>query len=419
MFKADEQLKSIESLKNIIEKAKTSASLIKVEKTEKEINDVKLDILTKIDGLKSQVNSAGKNKGICPIIKKECNSIAFTQKQVEKFSSEITNYQNNINDLNKELQNIADLKETENVIYKKRTQLKAIIDNKLNKEDLLKKQTETTKLLKNKTDDLQELNIDLLNNKKEEISEVLQNFETKTKILQDKINKFDVRIQQSKNAKEKIDKLVLANESLKKELSLLNYTTYMFSKKGIPSGEIEDAFGEIEDKINYCLENLNAGLNISFSADKETNEKEPICQCGHEFEKGFKGKDCPECATPRQYKRREEINFSVVEGDREQNFDLDSGGGQQIICYAVKIALTYFKRRMSKCRLNMLFLDEIDSALDPYLANQVISSVTNFLTEKLGFKQILMVSHKEQIKNSMPYMIKVTRHETYSTARFV
>ena len=388
-------------------------------RTIKQVSDLISIAQSKISLLNVQVASANKNKGTCPIIKKECSSISFTAKQVVDFKLEIETNNLEIEALEAEIERIDGLNELRSSLEKANARLSALNENKKDldtiKEKIVKENTEL-KNFRIKFETLKTADYETaLYNLDEKISTLSEKVET----AQTKINKFDVRIQQSKNAKTKIDKLVSENEILKKELSLLNHTCFMFSKKGIPSGEIENAFGEIEEKINYCLENLNAGLSISFAADKETTEKEPLCSCGHEFEKGFRGKECPECGEARMFKRSSEINFSVVEGDKEQSFDLDSGGGKQLICYAVKIALTYFKRRMNKCKLNMLFLDEIDSALDPYLANQIISSVTNFLTKKLGFKQILMVSHKEQIKDSMPHLIKVVKHDTYSTARFV
>lgn len=422
----EKKMSDIEDATEDLERCKVNltAVLKKIKETDSvremsEISNNKARLLSKIELTKSKITSASKNAGICPIIKKECDSIKFSRDEVDEMKSEISALNKSIEELDNEA-NMSDvrrekiaekerLKDKINSLSKKAVGIDRVISD-------IEKETDLLSANKNK---LNELNVNELSEKQENIEDKIARLEHLINSIQRDVNKLDARIQSAKQAKEKIDRISNDNEKLRDELSLLNYTCYMFSKKGIPAVEIENAFGEIEEKINYCLEQLNAGLTISFSADKETTEKEPICSCGFEFPKGFKGKDCTDCGMPRQFKRKEEINFTVVEGDKEQSFELDSGGGRQIIAYAVKIALTYFKRRMNKCRLNMLFLDEIDSALDPYLADQIVSSVTNFLTKKLGFKQIIMVSHKEQIKNSMNHMIKVTKYEKHSTARFV
>jgi DNA repair exonuclease SbcCD ATPase subunit len=77
------------------------------------------------------------------------------------------------------------------------------------------------------------------------------------------------------------------------------------------------------------------------------------------------------------------------------------------------------KRQQSMCKLNMLFLDEVDTALDSHLAAQITNSITNVLTKKLGYAQILMVSHKEEVKNAVPHILKVTRKKTRSVVEFV
>ena len=120
----------------------------------------------------------------------------------------------------------------------------------------------------------------------------------------------------------------------------------------------------------------------------------------------------------RMKQRKDEISLKIIENGVEADFDGDSGGGKTILSYAIRIALTMLKRRQNKTRLNMLFLDEVDSALDAHLAASVIDSITKTLTKKLGYDQILLVSHKEEIKNAVPHILKVTRHPEYSVAEF-
>ncbi len=192
----------------------------------------------------------------------------------------------------------------------------------------------------------------------------------------------------------------------------------MFSKSGIPSHEVENAFQVIEDDCNMLLNELDHGINIVFSPDKELAKWEPICHCGFKFYKNYKKSCCEDCNSPREKQRKEEMSLNIIENGEEVSFDLDSGGGQLLAAFVVRIALTMYKRRQNKCKLDVLFLDEVDSALDVHNATAITNAITRVLTKRLGFAQVFMISHKPEIKHSVPHILKVTRHGTYSTVEF-
>jgi hypothetical protein len=211
---------------------------------------------------------------------------------------------------------------------------------------------------------------------------------------------FTQKIETAKENLEKIQKLEDLNKKLRLRLENMLFVQRMFSKNGIPSAEIENAFQEVEDDINYNLKELQSGLTLMFSPDKELTKWEEICTCGFRFPKGYRKKDCEECGAERQKARKEELSLKILENGVESDFEGDSGGGKTIISFCVRIALTMLKRRQNKCKLNMLFLDEVDSALDSHLAGTITNSITKHLTRKLGYEQIIMVSHKKRFKRN-------------------
>ena len=134
----------------------------------------------------------------------------------------------------------------------------------------------------------------------------------------------------------------------------------MFSKYGIPSDEVDNSLGTIQDKVNMILKLSGLDLSMHFSPDKEIGGKEPVCICGHHFVKGHRG-DCPDCGMERQNKRKTEMNIKILENGKERKFKMDSGGGKTLIAFAVRIAINLIKREQGKMKLNMLFLDEVDA----------------------------------------------------------
>lgn len=392
--------------------------------------DVSLDekvVSEKIDSLKSRKNEISNtlkvakenSSGVCPLLKSSCDRLKADPKELERLQTEQTGIVGQL----KILEGIAANHHTKRTllnqldIQKERGQ--RMKDKIAKKPELEKRLEEIVPEMNKLHEKFADLNVIDLQSKRTEIMNQVSELNKTIKNNSNQIVDHEVRISEARKAKEKIDTVVTANIELQQKLTNLNYVCFMFSKNGIPALEIENSFQEIEDNINWILDEILTGVSVTFSPDKALKSMEPVCTCGFQFPKGFRGGACPECDTPRQKQRKEEITFKVLENGIEQDFEMDSGGGKQIISYAVRIALTMLKRGQRKCNLNMLFLDEVDSALDPYLAGQVIGSITNFLTKKLGYQQVILVSHKEQIKSSVPYIIKATKHENYSTARFV
>lgn len=377
------------------------------------------EYLEKQSSIVAKIKSSEKNKGVCPILNSSCSSISYTKEQIEQLKKELEDIDLKINLTSTDKFRASSKKQIEHDIEV--ITLKAKSFNQKAKElpELEEKHSKKVKEKNVLKEEISSMNIQSLISESNEIKSEMRLLKEKIKEKENKVFDMELRLAEALKAKTKIDTVIEENQKLQNELSLLNYCSFMFGKNGIPSAEIENAFQEVEDNINYILEKLAVGVSISFSPDKEIKALEPMCSCGFSFPKGFRGAKCPECDTPRQKQRREEINFRIIENGIESDFEGDSGGGKQVVSYAVRIALTMLKRSQRKCNLNMLFLDEVDSALDPFLAKQIISSVTNFLTKELGYQQIILVSHKEEIKNSVPYMLKVTKHENHSTASFV
>ena len=355
---------------------------------------------------------------MCPIINEECDRISCTDKMLEEKEEQLTDVKTKINNIKEKIDFVEEYYELEKEnsdlaekIEKYNDELQNFVTGG-NKEELEKKLKRYTNSLSDKVTEEME---DRLYEEKSKLSEI----ENKIGLLNTKIGTLTEKINSSKEDLERIEDLEIKNEKYRKRLESLLYIQRMFSKNGIPSAEIENAFQEVEDDINFILKELKFGATVLFSPDKELNKWEPVCDCGFRFPKGYRKTDCEECGSPRLKARKEELSLKIIENGEESDFEGDSGGGKTIISYAVRIALTMLKRRQSKIKLNMLFLDEVDSALDAHLASTITDNITKLLTKKLGYEQIIMVSHKKEIQNAVPHIIRVTKHDDYSTARFI
>jgi len=364
-----------------------------------------------IDKIKTNKN------GFCPILKEECDKVEFKKSDIKTLESELLEIKRVIKEGEKSLKRYDKVDNALDDIDYNDREIKRI------KKEISETKIEDTRpeiqLKINKLQDILEINSDDIEEKIEKLNDELDDISLDNREFDQKLGGLKVRKKRATEAIKKIDEVAEKNIKLKRIMGDLRFIAGMFSKNGIVANEIENAFQEIEDDCNMLLKELGHNLTLLFSPDKELSKNEPICGCGYVFEKGHRGKECPLCNNLRMKQRKDEISLKIIENGIEKDFSMDSGGGKVIISYVVRIALTMYKRRQNNFRLNMLFLDEVDSALDSHLASGIINSVTRVLVQKLGYSQILMVSHKEEIKNSVPNILRVTRFENHSEASFI
>lgn len=400
-----------EEIESLTEKYKEEPSTVTYEKNKNILNNELITVIEKLEAAKN-------GNGICPILKTNCESISFSNEEIEKISSR----KKALESLIKEYDDTIKKVKAEKVEYDRIAVKTARMDALREKLKLIPKTD--SEPISTELENLQNLNakktLDYNNQEISILEDEIFDVQNNLKHLNKKVGEFEHRIESAKNALEKINEVDNRNEVLRSELEDLNYLCMMFGKNGIPADEIENAFQEIEDDINFLLKEMNSGLSVIFQSDKELTKWESACSCGFVFPKGYRKSECEECDSPRRKQRADEISLKVIEDGQDANFENDSGGGKTIISFAVRIALTLMKRKQNKSKLDVLFLDEIDGPLDPFFVNQIISSITRVLTKVLGFKQIFIISHREQLRDMVPEIIQVTRCEdNSSTVRFL
>jgi DNA repair exonuclease SbcCD ATPase subunit len=208
------------------------------------------------------------------------------------------------------------------------------------------------------------------------------------------------------------------SESLR-ELGAWQYCIYMFGDRGIPNEFIKNAFDSLESDVNYLLGRMETGLSVEFKPYRESRTKEKHCiACGKEF--GSREKECKDCGETRQRKRIEQLVLNIHDANEGtvSDFSLDSGGGQVLISFAVRLALLLFKIRQGRCQTMPIVLDEIVGMLDPVNRAAIVDVVLNILIDEYDIRQVYWVSHVADTLENIENVIAVTRYGNHSIAEW-
>lgn len=360
------------------------------------------------------------NNGLCPILKESCSLIKIDKKQLLGLKKELG--------IRKE--KYAKLLETirlnDPTIVKERINvlngiLVGLQKNVVNPKEIKKEIALNEKEISSCT-----ISTNKIGKRIDNINEELLPIEEKLEKVTDDLNEANIEISNKENiikrfneSSKKIKIIKKENELLRRDLEDERVLLVMFSKQGIPASEIENAFQDIEDTINYLLTDIEPSLSVGFSPDKELSKKAVSCNCGFIFPKGYRKNDCEKCGTQRTNQRKDEMSLKVYDNGVEAKFEGDSGGGKTLISFCVRVAISILKRTQNKCRLDIMFLDELDSSLDDHFAQSILNKISRTLMDKLKIKQVFMISHNPEIKSTVPHVLMVTRFKDYAKAKFL
>jgi DNA repair exonuclease SbcCD ATPase subunit len=175
----------------------------------------------------------------------------------------------------------------------------------------------------------------------------------------------------------------------------LAWAAYAFGATGIPSRELENAFGVAEDAMNRVLSDLGAPTQLRFSPARELKDWEPGClACGFVYPKGERKHVCHECGVPRRKRRRDELRLEVLDGEYESAFELDSGGGQVLLSLGTRLGLATLPGASRRVRCEHAVIDEPDGALDPPNRTALHRLLAGRLPD-LGIRQALLITHAD------------------------
>ncbi len=153
-----------------------------------------------------------------------------------------------------------------------------------------------------------------------------------------------------------------------------------FGKKGIQALIIENAIPELEDEANALLARMtDNGMQVRFLTTRagKTTKSEI-----------------------------ETLDISITDDAGPRPYELFSGGEAFRVNFAVRIALSRLLARRSGARLQTLILDEGFGTQDGKGREKLVDAIDAI---KGDFEKILVITHVEELKDSFPQRIEVSK----------
>lgn len=222
------------------------------------------------------------------------------------------------------------------------------------------------------------------------------------------------RLEKARGAKAALEGAEARLERLGVQARRWQLVRYLCGKNGVPASIIERELEQVEDSCNWVLTRLGYAKRVRFSGSRELRSMESVCPvCGSEH---WYAQRCCDCSTPRPRCRKEELTVTVLDGEVERPFALESGGAQVLQSFAVRLGAGLFRSRMTGVPMRMVMLDEVFAHLDAENRQRLITLVIDKLGAEFGLRQQLVVSHHEDVSNSVDNLLVVERYHGSSRA---
>lgn len=242
--------------------------------------------------------------------------------------------------------------------------------------------------------------------------------------INDDISKKDMAIgcllEKEKDQVRKTERInELKQEISKNEQDLSRYSVIKraVGKEGVPLGIMSAELSNLETRCNWVLEQLEHQKMIQFSPCRELAEWEKICrECGSD--KFAKGK-CAKCGQDRTHKLRHEPSVNIISSGFSRPFELESGGSKVLISFAVRLACSLFLSSMTGIKVKMIILDEIFAMLDHENRHKLMRLVIGKLKDVFGIRQQFVVSHHNDIVETIKDLVFVEKINGKKYARFI
>lgn len=313
--------------------------------------------------------------------KKYCVEIRQTLEELEKDLFDITYDPVLHKEIKKNIDNFQYFESEKKLLSEKinQKQLLTTAINKIN-EKIINSNQEITRL----QDELNQITVDdnelgkiqdeiaranaLIETKKEEREQLVINHAKLNQNLAN-FNALDVELAQK----------IKENEALGYEEKLLQKSSEIFSKNGIPAFIIENALPEIEIKANSILDIISDGkLQVFFKV----------------FSVNKKGIS------------RETLDIEISNEGNIRTYELFSGGEKFKVDIAIRIAISYILANHSGVELSVLFIDEGFGTQDNESVLRFVECINRI---KDDFKKIVVITHMEELKDYFENNIHIVK----------
>jgi DNA repair protein SbcC/Rad50 len=163
------------------------------------------------------------------------------------------------------------------------------------------------------------------------------------------------------------------------EVALLEDLREAFGKRGVPAMIIETAVPELERYANELLTQVSDGrLNVRIETQRETKTGDV----------------------------REALDIIISDELGSRAYEMYSGGEAFRIDFAIRIGLSRLLAQRAGAQLRSLFIDEGFGTQDARGREQLVGAINSIQND---FDLILVITHIEELKDSFPARIEVTK----------
>jgi len=152
-----------------------------------------------------------------------------------------------------------------------------------------------------------------------------------------------------------------------------------FGKKGVQAFLIESAVPEIEEEANRLLSRMtDNGMHVRIETQRETKKGETV----------------------------ETLDIKISDELGTRSYEMYSGGEAFRINLALRIALSKVLARRAGAPLPTLFIDEGFGTQDSDGLTKLVGAINSIQDD---FKKIFVITHLEELKDTFPVRIEVTK----------
>jgi DNA repair exonuclease SbcCD ATPase subunit len=169
--------------------------------------------------------------------------------------------------------------------------------------------------------------------------------------------------------------------------------------------------GQVERIANRLLSSAGVDLTVSMTWGRETQNLETHChRCGWEYPRGRGVKECEDCQATRAPKYEERLDLHPSERS--------DGAAEDLAGLAIQLAAAAWRRAEKGISFGVVVLDEVTASLDT--ANRkAIARVLSKMIREVGFSQAFVISHSNEVSESLPGRIEIVAGKNGSTARVI
>ncbi|HEY4687649.1 MAG TPA: SbcC/MukB-like Walker B domain-containing protein, partial [Candidatus Subteraquimicrobiales bacterium] len=104
-------------------------------------------------------------------------------------------------------------------------------------------------------------------------------------------------------------------------------------------------------------------------------------------------------------------DYEVLLYDQGQKFPLDrfSGGEKDLVNLCLRLAISELMTETSRSDFGFIVLDEIFGSQDPLRKTNIMRALAKLSSR---FRQIFLITHVEEVKDSMEYVVSVSEDES-------